>query len=114
MNLLLSVKAQNATSRKPPAVKAAVIAKYVEGKQKASIARELGVDRETVTRILNEPDIRDAVDASRRRVLELLPKAESAVEMQLDKGDDRRTPLALSKDATVSWPGSTTREGKDR
>jgi hypothetical protein len=59
----------------------------VEGKQKAQIARELRVDRDTVTRILNESDIREAVEASRRRVLELLPKAERAVETQLDEGD---------------------------
>ena len=78
---------QNATSRKPPAVKAAVIARYAEGKARAGIARELHVDRETVTRILNEPGIKEAVEASRARVMALLPKAERAIKQQLDEGD---------------------------
>jgi len=78
---------QKATSTKPPAIKAAVLARYVEGKPKAKIARELSIDRETVTRILDEPGIREAIEASRKRCLELLPKAERAVERQLDGGD---------------------------
>ena len=93
---------QNATSRKPAAVKAAVIARYVEGKQKAEIARELRIDRETVTRILNEPDILEAVEASRLRVLQLLPKAERAVERQLDGGDGDLGLRLLEKSGVLS------------
>ena len=78
---------QKTTSTKPPAIKAAVIARYVEGKPKAKIARELAIDRETVTRILDEPGTKEAIEASRKRCLELLPKAERAVERQLDEGD---------------------------
>lgn len=78
---------QNATSTKPPAIKAKVIALYAEGQSKARIARKLGIDRETVTRILDEPEIKEAVEASRSRCIALLPKAEQAVERQLDEGD---------------------------
>jgi hypothetical protein len=78
---------QKATSTKSPTIKAAVIARYVEGRPKARIARELEIDRETVTRILDEPGIKEAVEASRTRCLALLPKAERAVERQLDEGD---------------------------
>jgi transposase-like protein len=77
----------NATSTKPPAVKAAAIARYVEGRSKAEIARELQIDRETVARILGEPGIKEAVEASRVRCMALLPKAERAVQRQLDEGD---------------------------
>ena len=78
---------QNATSNKPPAVKAAVLARYVAGDSKSKIARGLHIDRETVTRILSEPEYREAIEASRSRCVELLPKAERAVESQLDEGD---------------------------
>ena len=69
---------RKATSTKPPAVKAAVLAKYEEGKPRAQIARELHIDRETVTRILTE--FRDAVESS-------VPAAVLAVERRLEKGD---------------------------
>lgn len=78
---------QNATSTKPPAVKAGVIARYAGGASRARIARDLQIDRETVTRILNEPEIKEAVEASRSRCMGLLPKAEQAVERQLNEGD---------------------------
>jgi hypothetical protein len=78
---------QNATSTKPPAVKAAVLVRYAEGHSKAEIARRLRIDRETVTRILSEPEHKEAIEASRSRCVGLLPKAERAVERQLDKGD---------------------------
>jgi len=40
-----------------------------------------------VTRILSEPEYRAAIEASRSRCVALLPKAERAVELQLDEGD---------------------------
>jgi len=78
---------QNATSSKPPAVKAAVALKRGEGKSKAQIAREMRIDRETVARILAEPEISEAVEASWLRCVAMLPKAERAVERQLETGD---------------------------
>jgi hypothetical protein len=57
--------ATEAASTKPPIVKAAVIACYREGKSKAQVVRGLRIDPETVTRILDEPGIREAVEASR-------------------------------------------------
>lgn len=92
----------NATSTKPPAIKAATIARYVEGQSKAEIARELQIDRETVARILDEPGIKEAVEASRMRCMALLPKAERAVERQLDDGDGDLGLRLLEKSGVLS------------
>jgi hypothetical protein len=102
---------QNATSRKPPAVKAAVIARFAEGKPRVAIAQELNVDRETVTRILNEPGIKEAVASSRARVLALLPKAERAVEQQLEKGDGDLGLRLLEKSGVLT--GESTLPGQE-
>jgi hypothetical protein len=78
---------QNATSTKSPAVKAAVMVKFAEGRSRAQIARELRIDRETVTRILSEPEIEEAIEQARARCIALLPDAVRAVKSQLRKGD---------------------------
>ena len=48
---------QNATtkSRKPPATLRAIARLRVQGRSKSAIARELGIDRQTVTRNLSDP-----------------------------------------------------------
>lgn len=93
---------QNATSLKSPAVKAAVALKRGEGKSKAQIAREMRIDRETVTRILAEPEINEALEASRSRCVALLPKAEQAVERQLSSGDGNLGLRFLEKSGVLS------------
>jgi hypothetical protein len=95
---------QNATSLKPPAVKAAVALKRAEGKSKAQIAREMRIDRETVTRILGEPAIKEALEASRSRCMAMLPKAERAVERQLDTGDGDLGLRLLEKSGVLTRP----------
>jgi hypothetical protein len=95
---------QNATSLKPPAVRAAVALKRAEGKSKAQIAREMRIDRETVTRILGEPAIKEALEASRSRCVALLPKAERAVERQLDTGDGDLGLRLLEKSGALTPP----------
>jgi hypothetical protein len=47
----------------------------------------LQIDRETVTRILDEPGIKKAIKASRSRCMSLLQKEERAVERRLDESD---------------------------
>jgi hypothetical protein len=93
---------QNATSLKPPAVKAAVALKRGEGKSKAQIAREMRIDRETVTRILADPEIHEALEASRSRCVAMLPKAERAVERQLETGDGDLGLRFLEKSGVLS------------
>jgi hypothetical protein len=95
---------QNATSLKPPAVKAAVALKRGEGKSKSQIAREMKIDRETVTRILADPEINEAIEASRSRCVAMLPKAERAVERQLEKGDGDLGLRFLEKSGVLSGP----------
>ncbi len=95
---------QNATSLKAPAVKAAVALKRGEGKSKAQIAREMKIDRETVTRILSEPEISEAIEASRSRCVAMLPKAERAVERQLEKGDGDLGLRLLEKSGVLAGP----------
>ena len=95
---------QNATSSKPPAVKAAVALKRGEGKSKAQIAREMRIDRETVTRILAVPEISEALEASRSRCVAMLPKAERAVERRLSSGDGNLGLRFLEKSGVLSGP----------
>lgn len=62
-------------SRKPTAVKTAVIAKTVAGKTKTQIAKELGVTRNTVRRILNESEIDQILGEGKSAIMQLVPHA---------------------------------------
>ena len=104
---------QKPTSIKPPAVKAAVIARYTEGKSRAGIARELKIDRETVTRILDEPGVIEALESSRTRCLRLLPKAEKAVETALDAGDGDLGMRFLERSGVLVGADTQPRFGND-
>jgi len=97
---------QNATSNKPPSVKAQALALYAEGRSKSEIARRLDIDRETVTRILNDPEYTEAIEASRARVLGLLPKAERALEKELDEGNGELGFRLLEKNGVFQPNGS--------
>jgi len=92
---------QKATSTKPPPVKAGVIAQYTEGKSRAAIARDLKIDRQTVTRILGEPGVAEAIESSRERCIGLLPKAERAFEAALDAGDGQLALRFLEKSGVL-------------
>jgi len=76
-------------SRKPQAVKNAVLSGYVAGSSKAQIARDLNISEPTVYRILDESEIRQIVEEGHSRAVQLIPKALDAVEGRLDHGDGR-------------------------
>jgi hypothetical protein len=67
------------SSKKPPvtsrATKAKVVAMYLTNVKRAAIARELGLDRETVPRILSQPETELLVQAYRDAVLKIVPNA---------------------------------------
>ena len=76
-------------SKKPQAVKNAVLSRYVAGSSKAQIARDLSISEPTVYRILDESEIRQFIEEGHSRAVQLIPKALDAVEGRLDRGDGR-------------------------
>jgi len=76
-------------STKPAHIKTAVIVKRLAGSSKAKIARELEIAPNTVSRILSEAEMSEAVREGRSRAVGLIPKALAAVEAGLDKKDAR-------------------------
>jgi hypothetical protein len=82
------VQPQNSRkSHKSPSIKAAVVARRVQGESKSKIARDLRISRNTVTGILEGSDIEQFLEAGRDQCARLNPKAVRAVEKTLDKGD---------------------------
>lgn len=62
-------------SKKPTAVKNAVIALTVQGNSKTSISNELGITQNTVRRILKESEIEDILGQGRSALYEMIPEA---------------------------------------
>ena len=78
-----------ATSRKAPVVKHRVALLRAQGQSKSQIAREVGIDRETVTRILNSSEIREIVEVSQSIIAESLPRIATMVTQDVLKERDR-------------------------
>ena len=70
-------------SKKPQAVKNAVLSRYVAGASKAQITRDLNISEPTAYRILDESEIRQIVEEVHSRAVQLIPKALDAVEGHL-------------------------------
>lgn len=62
-------------SKKPSAIKNAVIALAVQGNTKTSISESLGITANTVRRILKESEIEDILGQSRSALYEMIPQA---------------------------------------
>jgi len=75
-------------SRKPQAVKTAVLAKRVNGANKAQICRDLGIAKNTVNRILDESDIDAQLESGTAQACRLIPKAIKVVDDRLSKGSE--------------------------
>ena len=56
-----------------PATQAVVLAKKIEGKSNRQIAREAGIHRETVAKILSQEEFRAAILEGRSRLIALIP-----------------------------------------
>ena len=74
-------------SNKAPAVKAAIIAKRANGEAKRKIARDLGISSPTVDVIIKEANIDQQIASGKLLCAPLIPKAVTAIETQLGKGD---------------------------
>lgn len=82
-------------SIKPPAVKAAVVAKSMAGESKTQIAEDLGITRNTVYSILNEAQLNDLVLQGKSGLYSLIPKSIRALEKALDRGDTAEAKVIL-------------------
>ncbi len=73
-------------TNKSPQVQQAVIAKRLGGDSKRQIARDLGMGRNTVERILSESQVEAAVAQGRTQLVELVPKAMQLIEKAIEQG----------------------------
>ncbi len=83
-------------SRKSGTVRATVVARKILGDSNRKIARDLGINRETVGRIIDDSEYREIVKSHRQEILDLIPKAIRAYRETLDGLD---TPAYLKPDA---------------
>jgi hypothetical protein len=73
----------------PPPVRSRVIARHVNGQSNRRIAREEGIDSQTVSRILSQREVVDLIAQYQTRLLEMLPKAVGVYDEALSSGDLR-------------------------
>ena len=84
---------KSAKSRKSEAAKAVVLARSAAGASNSQIAREMGIDRETVSRILSEPEIAAVIQQAKNDVIRMVPKAVGVVD---DALDEKNAKVAMS------------------
>jgi hypothetical protein len=73
-------------TNKSPQSQQAVIAKRLRGDSKRQIARDLGMGRNTVDRILSESQVEAAVAQGRTQLVELVPRAIQVIAKAIDDG----------------------------
>lgn len=73
----------------PAPVRERVVARHVNGQSNRLIASEEAIDRETVARILTQPEVVQMIVQYRSRLLLMVPKAITAYENALDSDDER-------------------------
>jgi hypothetical protein len=88
-------------SRKNPAIKTQVIAKYSQGQDKTSIAKDLKITRNTVRAIVNESDLDRHLSANQSVSLDLIPSAIKVAHDRLEKGSEAMSMYVLSN---TIWP----------
>jgi DNA-binding MarR family transcriptional regulator len=70
--------------RTPEPVQKRVLTRHIGGESNRAIAREEGIDRSTVGRILSQPEVAELITESKARLLSLVPKAVAAYEEVLN------------------------------
>lgn len=94
-------------SRKPQAIKNAVIVKRVNGQSKSSIARDLGIAVNTVNGIIEQSDIEKQLQDGLSQCANLISKSVKVIDQRLDKGSESAAfgilnPLVLSRAAQAN------------
>lgn len=74
------------SSIKPPAVQALVIAKSLNGDSKRQIAEDLGIARDTVTKILSSAEIDQYVNEGKSELIRLIPDSVTALKKAIHAG----------------------------
>lgn len=92
---------KTARSRKAPSLKTAVIVRRSQGQDKTRISKDLGIARNTVTRILEENDVTRHLEANRGASLDLIPKAIQVAHDRLSKGSEN---MAIKVLENTIWP----------
>jgi hypothetical protein len=102
-------------THKSAPVQQAVIAKRLQGESKRQIARDLGMGRNTVDRILSESQIEAAVAQGRSRLVELVPKAIQLIGLAIEQGLEADEVPRNALDAAINVvKGSGTYEERSR
>ncbi len=88
-------------STKSASIKSAVIARRVNGQSKNTISKDLGIGRNTVTTILKESNLEQAIADLQRESLGLVPKAITALHFRLDNYSES---AAIDTLKNTIWP----------
>jgi len=73
------------------------VARHIRGQSNRQIAREEGIDRETVGRVLRQPEITQLIARYRSQLLSMVPKAIGAYDEALDSDDLRLKAATATK-----------------
>ena len=84
-------------SRKPQAIKTAVVAKRANGQNKASIARDLQITSNCVTAIIEESDIDRIMQDGQIQTLSRVPAALQVLDVRLEKNSENAAIWLLDK-----------------
>jgi hypothetical protein len=90
-------KGKARSSRKAPAIKTSVIVKRLQGQDKTSISRELGIARNTVTAILEENDVERIMQDGQSQTLRRVPAALDVLDVRLEKNSENAALWLLDK-----------------
>ncbi len=88
-------------SRKAPAIKTQVIIRRSQGEDKTRISKDLGIARNTVTRILDESNVEQTIEANRAASLGLIPAAIRVAEHRLSQNSEN---MAIKVLENTIWP----------
>jgi hypothetical protein len=84
-------------SRKPQAIKTAVVAKRANGQNKSSIARDLQITTNCVTAIIEESDIDRILQDGQIETLRRVPAALKTLDIRLEKNSENAAIWLLDK-----------------
>jgi hypothetical protein len=84
-----------------------IMQKYVVGKSKTDIAKEEGIDRESVRRIVKAPEMDSYVEAKRELWRGLCDDALEVVREKLKEGDKDVALRVLESNGVIPAPGAT-------